>query len=88
MTALYSPRPYWRPGLSILRGAPMWRWAGWAAIVIGVTLFVPAAVFIVSIVDYVWFWPWPFYYTPAGTGRELVAGSTPPAVATELPASS
>jgi hypothetical protein len=73
-------------GVSILRGAAMSRWAGWAAVAVGLTLFLPATNFLQP-VGYLWFLAVAGYYTfrPSRV-REHVADTTHPAVATGLPA--
>jgi hypothetical protein len=74
-------------GVSILRGGVMSRWAGWAAIAIGVALLVPATLFIVSTLGYLWFLAVAVYYTVRPSRlRERVADAAQPAVATGLPA--
>jgi hypothetical protein len=74
-------------GVSIVRGAVMSRWAGWAAIAIGLTLLVPATVFIVSMVGFLWFLAVAVYYTlrPSRV-RERVADAAQPVIANSLPA--
>lgn len=73
-------------GVAIVRGAAMSRWAGWAAIAIGLTLLVPAMVFIVTMVGYLWFLAVAVYYTVRPSrAREHVADAVRPAIATGLP---
>gem|GEM_PF-2300367 len=87
MTGLVFALTLLAAGVSILRSAVMWRLAGWAAVAIGVAMFVPAAVFIVTLVGYAWFLAVAVYYT-LRPERELVAASTRPAVASGVPATS
>jgi hypothetical protein len=74
-------------GVSILRGAAMSRWAGWAAVAVGLTLFLPAAALFLQPVGYLWFLAVAGYYTfrPAWV-REVVASTAQPTGATGLPA--
>ena len=89
MTALLFALTLLATGVSILRGSVMWRWAGWAAIVIGVALFVPPTIFIVTMVGSLWFLAVAVYYTlRPERERELIDGPPRPAVATGLPATS
>jgi hypothetical protein len=73
-------------GVSILRGAAMSRWAGWAAVAVGLTLFLPATNFLQP-VGYLWFLAVAGYYTVRPSRlRERVADVAQPAIATGLPA--
>lgn len=72
-------------GVSIVRGAVMARWAGWAAMAIGLTLLVPATTFIVTMVGYFWFLAVAVYYTiRPPRRREHGADAVQPAI-TGLP---
>jgi hypothetical protein len=87
MTAVVFALILLAAGVSILRGAVMSWWAGWAAIAIGVALLVPAALFVVSMLGYLWFLAVAVYYTVRPSRlRERVADAAQPAVASGLPA--
>lgn len=78
-------------GMSILQGGAVARWAGWAAIVIGLAEMVSAPFGTDStpagLLPYFWILAVAGYYTfRPHRARQVVAGTTHPAVATELPA--
>lgn len=70
-------------GVAALRGGAMWRWAGWAAVLIGVVQVVMAALGIdtgpTGLLAYLWILGVAAYYTfrPAGP-REVAAGARQP----------
>ncbi len=78
-------------GAAIIRGGAMSRWAGWAAVVIGVgvvaSVRVGAASTPTQIVAYLWFLVVGGYYTSRpGRTREQDASTTQRSVTTGVPA--
>jgi hypothetical protein len=90
MTAIVLGLALVAAGVSILRGGGMSRWAGWAAILIGLTEVLSAPFGTdatpAGLLPYFWILAVAGYYTfRPGRARELVAATAQPSVASGLP---